>query len=334
MNKTAALLLAMPMLAASLAAQSWSLLLDNDILFGSDGEYTGGIQIGWMSDELNATREESFERGYIVGMSDLLTAIYPFDLGSMRRNGAISIQGTAITPRDTKSKTPVYNDVPYMGATSATFTLFIWNERLFHGVSLVVGAIGPISGAAFAQTTFHRAIGNTEPQGWDNQLGNRLLLQANYLVGARQYVHRFKGDHVLEWFNDFFADVGSLYVGAGGGSILRFGRNMPKNFAEMSGFFSRSLVRQLNPGSRTGTWGWDANIGIGVNALGYFYLYEASKAQGYEYDRPSAFLLGRIGIDLYYKNWQVAIEAYPSRSLDRYISSDNFGRVSLVWWIP
>lgn len=333
-NKRVLLLLALPVLAVSLAAQSWSVLLDNDILFGTDDAYTGGIQIGWMSNELNGTREDSFERSYIRGMSDLLTAIYPFDLGAMRRNGAVSLQGIAITPKDTKSSTPVYDDIPYMGATSASFSLFVWNERLFHELSFSVGAVGPASGAGTAQKALHRLIGNEEPQGWDNQLGNRLLLQAGYLLGSRSYVHRFYDHYTFEWFNSIFADAGSIYVDAGGGTVLRFGRNVPGNFVEVKGFFSHSLARQLNFDARRGTWGWDVALGVGVNALGYFYLYDASKELGYEYDRAMSFVSGYFGINVYYRNLQVALEAYRSRTLEHFIRAENFGRLSLVWWIP
>ena len=334
MNHRALLWLAIPVLAVSLAAESWSFRFDNDLLFGTDDAYTGGIQAGWMSNELNATREGSFEHDYIGGMSDLLTAIYPFDLGAMRRNGAISVQGVAITPKDTHSKTPVYDDIPYTGVTNAAFSFFIWNERLFHELSLGVGALGPASGAGFVQKTFHRAIGNEEPQGWDNQLGNRLLLQAGYRVGGRQYSRRFGEDYTLDWFDNFFADAGTIYVGTGIGTVVRFGRNVPRNFAEISGFFNRSLASQLNFDSRRGTWGWDVGLGAGINALGYFYLYEASNALGYEYDQPSSFFSGYFGINVYYQNVQVSLEAYRSRTLEHFIRSENFGRLSLVLWMP
>ena len=320
--------------AVPLSAQSWSLTLDNDFVFDSDGEYTGGIQAGWMSSEYNATRPGSFGHSYIRGMNDLLAGIYPFDLSGMKRSGAIGINGVAITPMDTHSKTPVYNDVPYMGEMSATFSFFIWDERHFHELSLSAGVIGPASGAAWMQKMFHRLIGNSEPQGWEHQLGNRLLLQAKYLKGTRQYTHRFSGNHILEWFNNFYADAGTLYVGAGAGTVVRFGRNVPRNFNEVSGFLSSSLVKQLELESREGTWGWDVGIGAGINAIGWFYLYEASKDLGYVYDRPSALLTGYFGVNVYYKNIQVSLEAYPSRPFERDFYVDSFGRLSMTCWLP
>lgn len=315
---------------ASLHAQSWSLQLDNDFVFGTDGEYTGGIQIGWMSSEYNATRPGSFERGY----DDLLTGVYPFDLSGMKRSGAIDIHGVAITPMDTQSKTPVYNDVPYMGMTSATFSLFIWNARYFHQLLFSAGATGPASGAGWTQKAFHRLIGNSEPQGWGNQLGNRLLLQAGYHGGTRQYTHRFSAHHTLEWFGNYYADAGTLFVCAGAGTVVRFGRNVPRNFKEVSGFLNSTIVRQLALESRKGRWGWDVDAGAGVNAIGWFYLYEASKGLGYEYDRPSALMTVYFGVNVYYENIQVALEAYPSRPLDRGLHTDSFGRLSMTWWLP
>ena len=231
------------------------------------------------------------------------------------------------------SKTPVYDDFPYIGMTSAAFSLFVWDDRHSHEFSLAVGVVGPASGAGFAQRTFHRLIGNEEPQGWDNQLGNRLL-QADYLLGARSYSRRFGDGYAFEWFNGVFAEAGSVYVGGGAGTVLHFGRNMPGNFAEISGFFSHSTAGQLNLENRRGRWGWDVDAGVGVNAIGYFYLYEASKTLGYEYARPSTYLTGYLGFNLYYENVQVGLEVYPSRPLERYVHPESFGRISVVWWVP
>jgi len=328
------MLLALMLLPTALRAQSLSASFDNDILFGSDGQYTGGVQIGWMSDELARAEQGSFAYGYIEGYSTILATLLPVTFEGMHRNGAVSIQGIAITPEDTTRKEPDYHDVPYMGATSAIFSLFVWDRRRFHEIQLAAGVIGPASGAGFSQKTFHKLIGNHAPEGWDNQLGNRLLLQAGYLYGICQYEKRLDGDYAFEWFNNLSASAGSGYVGAGAGSIVRLGRNMSGNFVTVSGFFSHSLARQLNAGAPRGGWGWDVNAGIVANALGYFYLYDAANKAGYDFEQPAAFLTGRLGADLYYRNVQLSLELYPSRPVDRYTHSNNFGRLNIVWWIP
>jgi lipid A 3-O-deacylase len=317
-----------------LMAQSWSFSAENDAFFSSDGGYTGGLQAGWMSDDLDHSRRGSFGDRYVSALNNFVETLSPFELGTRRRSGAISVRGMAVTPEDTKVEAPIYDDVPYMGVTTATFSLFIWDERLFHEIRMAVGVFGPASGAGFTQKAWHRAIGNDEPKGWGNQLDNRLVLQAGYGFGLRQYEHRFAGGHVFEWFNSFSADAGSGYVGADAGTVLRIGRNVPKNFVTINGFFNHTLARQLYLESCPNTLGWDVNIGVAANAIGYFYLYEESKGEGYDFDRPSAVLTGRLGADLYYKTLQLSLELLPSRSLDRFKRFNDFGRISVIWWIP
>jgi lipid A 3-O-deacylase len=317
-----------------LQAESWSFSIDNDMVFGSDDKYTGGFQIGWMSDELGESGNKNFAYRYADGMSDLLQTFLPFDFTGMRRNGAMSLQGVAVTPEDTDSREPVYDDVPYMGSTALSSSLFIWNERVFHEASITLGAVGPASGADKVQKAIHRFFGLDEPNGWDNQVGNRLLLQAGYTAGTRQYSHRFADAYDFEWFNSFSATAGSTYVGAGAGTAVRIGENVPANFVSINGIINRSLANQLNLGERSGTWGWSFNVGLFVDLIGYFYLYEYSKEHGYEWDRPTAVATGRVGFDLYYKTLQVSLELYPSRPIGEYVRSNYYGRLNLVLYVP
>lgn len=316
-----------------LQAQSWSFSVDNDLVFGSDDKYTGGFQIGWMSDERNASGEGSFTAHHIDGMSGLLRLFYPFDFSGMRRNGAISLQGIAVTPEDTERKTPDYDDVPYMGSTVVTSSLFVWNDRVFHEALITLGVIGPASGAEDVQKAIHRIFNIDEPQGWENQVGNRLVLQAGYIAGTRQYAGRL-GDCSFEWFNSLAANAGSSYAGVGAGSAVRIGENVPANFVSINGIINRSLANQLTPGTRSGTWGWSLDVGLFVDLIGYFYLYEYSKEHGYEWDRPPAVVTGRLGFDVYYKTLQVALELYPTRPVGEYIRSNYYGRLNIVLYVP
>jgi lipid A 3-O-deacylase len=317
-----------------LSAQSWSVAVDNDNILNSDDHYTGGIQIGWMSNEFSDSMPGSFEHRFIGGISALAGALSPFEFDHMKRNGAISVKGIAITPEDTDSEAPVYDDVPYVGATSATGSLFLWDERLFHEVQLAVGVLGPASGAESAQKGIHRLFRIDEPRGWDNQLSNRLLVQTGYLFGIRQYSGRFAGNYTFEWFNNFNAAAGSIYAGAGAGTALRLGENLPGNFISTSGIFTQSLAEQLNVNDRSGTLGWDVNLAFEVNTIGYFYIYEASKEQGYDFDRPSTIVTGRLGFDLFYETYQLSFSLHPARPIDELIRSNYFARAVVVWWIP
>jgi len=317
-----------------LSAQSWSFSIDNDLIFGSDDKYTGGFQIGWMSDELNASEAGSFQRGFVSGMSALLTSLVPFDLSGMKRSGALSLQGIAVTPEATDRTEPVYDDVPYMGSTALTASLFVWDEKVFHEALVTLGVIGPSSGAEEVQKGLHRLFRIAEPKGWDNQVPDRLLLQAGYVVGVRQYAGRLADRYTFEWFNSLSAYAGSSYVGAGGGTAVRIGENMPENFVTISGIVNRSLAHQLNLETRRGVWGWSVNFGLFADAVGYFYLHEYARDHGYTFDMPSTLMTGLFGVDLYYGRMRVSLELYPSRPVGEYVRSNYFGRLNLVFRMP
>ncbi len=324
----------MIVLTLPLRSESWSFSVDNDWVFGSDDKYTGGFQIGWMSDEYNQSEKRSFSYKYVSAMSDMLRLFYPFDFSGYRRNGAFSLQGVAITPEDTQSTAPVYDDVPYMGSTALTSSLFVWNDKVFHEAQVTLGIIGPASGAGDVQKAIHNLLGLDEPQGWSNQVGNRLLFQAGYVAGTRQYASRFAEKYDFEWFNSLSVNAGSGYVGAGGGTAVRIGQNIPANFIAISGVVNRSLADQLNLGSRPDSLGWSINAGLFVDLIGYFYLYEWSTEHGYTYEQSPVVLTGRLGFDLYYKNFQVSLELYPSRPAGEYINANFYGRMNLVYYIP
>jgi len=318
----------------TLHAQSWSFSIDNDMIFGSDDKYTGGFQVGWMSDALGESEKGSFQYGYVKGMSDLLRAVYPFELSGMKQSGAISLQGIAITPEDTNETEPVYDDVPYMGSTALTASLFIWNENIFHEALITLGIMGPSSGAESVQKGLHRFFRIDEPKGWDNQVPDRLLFQTGYVMGTRQYAGRVAERYTFEWFNSLSVNAGSSYVGAGGGTAVRIGENVPKNFVTISGIVNRSLANQLNLEARKGRLGWSVNLGLFADVIGYFYLHEYAKQHGYDFEMPTTIITGLLGFDLYYETLRASLELYPSRPIGQYVRSNYFGRLNLVLEIP
>ena len=91
----------------------------------------------------------------------------------------------------------------------------------------------------------------------------------------------------------------------------------------------------MSTGRHAGTWGWSVDLGIFVDFIGYFYLYEWSTKHGYEYDRTPTVVTAQISFDLYYKNFQVSFELYPSSPLGESLESYNdYGRVNLIYYVP
>lgn len=314
-----------------LHAETWSFVTDNDIVFNSDDVYTGGANIAWTGDELNQSAPESFDHAYTGFISRTLSRLFPVDFEGKRLNGSINLQEMIITPKDINETDPVYDDVPYAGILALNFSLFAWNHREFEEFRVSLGVIGPLSGAEHIQKGIHTITGSVKPMGWHNQLDNHPFVGLNYLRGIRHYEYDFSNGTRVEWFNSYNADIGNMFIGAGGSTLLRYGKHIPDNFNSNGSLMTSSFNHHLGFASRAKAPGWAVNVGLSIAGIGYFYFYDESERLGYEYSRSRWGISGRVGLDLYLDNWQISAEIYPTRTAARESLSSSWGRLTLTW---
>ncbi len=312
-----------------LYSQIFSVAIDNDYVFDSDDHYTGGMQVGWMSD----TYDDNISNLYVSSMRNMVSLLKIADFEGKRQNGSINLQEIIITPQDLSASEPLYNDVPYAGILVANFSYFLWETSMFEEYKISLGAVGSYSGAQELQQAVHKVIGESGSKGWDNQIGNRVLLQAGYIKGIRQYEKNLSGGMGFEWFNNYFLDVGNIYTGVGAGSIVRYGYNMPKNFAQTGSLLNSSQNDQLNLDTYDKNWGWSLNAGVAVDGVGYSYLYEEAKQHGYDVDRFRIIPRGQLGIDFYKRDLRLSVELFPFGPTTSSFRSNSFGRIALTWQI-
>ncbi len=319
-----------------LFGDTYTFSTDNDIVFNSDNGYTAALYLSWMGDEYKESQKDSFTYNYTSALSTLINYLPYVDLYGKRLNSTISLQEMIITPTELNSTKPNYDDVAYSGTLGFHFSLYAWNKDEFDQFRISTGVVGPLSGAEQIQTYIHKITGSTEPKGWDNQLDNHFFLNFGYLKGYKSYTKEFSGDIRLEWFNSGFADLGNYYIGAGGGTLLRFGQNMPYNFNVLSTLMSVSSANQINFKSRSDNLGWAINMGVYANYIAYLYTLEASKRAGNQEDiselTNTKMLTGKLSLDIFYENLQASLEIYPTRA--EYDSSDaaSWGRINFTWY--
>ena len=213
----------MAILSQNAIADIWSVSIDNDVVFDSDDSYTGAFIVTWTGDEYSRAEEGSFTRSYTSFMSGM-ASWFPFsDFKGKKRNATIALQEFIITPDDINETEPVYDDVPYSGTLALHFSLYVWDEQEIENYRISAGVVGPRSGAEQLQRNLHKIIGANDPKGWDNQLGTHYALNFGYLRGIKHYIKPYANGMRLEWASSYFADIGNYYVGAGGGSVVRFG---------------------------------------------------------------------------------------------------------------
>jgi hypothetical protein len=145
------------------------------------------------------------------------------------------------TPEDLSATVISRNDVAYAGALLGVSTWYAYDDRRFRGLELVLGVLGPGSGAADVQAAVHRATGSEVPQGWVNQLRNRPLLSVGYTLKQKLLEARAGG-----WQVDVAVDgqayAGNLYALAGARAAVRLGYNLPGGFLYTPGKLGATMI--------------------------------------------------------------------------------------------
>jgi hypothetical protein len=110
-----------------------------------------------------------------------------------------------ITPNDLSVTKYQSDDYPYSGALFFTHTLYSYNpeKKYDFQTELIAGVLGPLSLAKPTQTLVHNIENFQKPMGWDNQIGNDVLLNIN-----------FTAEKQLAASNDGFAEL------IGGGQVF------------------------------------------------------------------------------------------------------------------
>lgn len=122
---------------------------------------------------------------------------------------ALSLQQNGFTPEDLTKSEIDSTDRPYAGTLTLSYiqSSFITDRNWKYTTAFRFGFSGPIAMVEKTQKGIHKATGGTIPQGWDNQIGNSLILQ--YAVnGEKQFLTGFK--HIRLGLGAY-AEVGSFY---------------------------------------------------------------------------------------------------------------------------
>jgi len=217
---------------------TFSIMFENDLFGGRDNQYTNGLQVGWLSPDLNHYEEERrLPRWFLP-----IVARMPFINKPNQQHNVGFVLGQQIyTPEDTQTRALVADDRPYAGWLYGGVAFISKNERSLDTVELQLGAIGPASLAEQAQELIHDLRDLPNPQGWDNQLDDEPGVALIY-----EHKHRLLRDaDPGGWGYDFILQgggvVGNVYTQVSAGGELRMGWNVP-------GDYGTSIIR---PGGDT-----------------------------------------------------------------------------------
>ncbi len=129
----------------------------------SDQYYTSGLRLGFVSgtDQVPAFLQNAANKVWGDGVQRV----------------SLDISQSIFTPRDTQSANPPQRDRPYAGILGVTGSLIHDTGSARTVLAVMVGVIGPGSGAEQTQNGFHNLIGDTPNKGWSTQLRNEGLFE-------------------------------------------------------------------------------------------------------------------------------------------------------------
>jgi hypothetical protein len=207
--------------------RTFTVYLENDVVTGTDREYTNGIKFTWISRDLTNYRENPHIPKWSYAVIDHLPFVRE---PGFTRNVSISFGQNIYAPEDLERTDLILDQRPYAGITYLAVGFHSKNSRRMDTLEIDFGILGPHSYAEEVQENWHEWIDTTDPKGWHNQLKDEPILNVFY---ERKW--KILGSTNLEGFGyDFIPHVGcslgNSFTGANFGGQFRFGWNLPNDF--------------------------------------------------------------------------------------------------------
>lgn len=149
-----------------------NLSLDNDLWgSGNDRHYTHGTQLSYATN--------TYQPRWLLDAASLM----PFYESNDDTRLVWTLGQKIYTPSDLTRSDLIVDDRPYAGWLYASLGL-VTDHRAAHRhvdqLELIVGLVGPDSGAESVQRRVHKWTNSEIPQGWGNQLDDELTLGLSY----------------------------------------------------------------------------------------------------------------------------------------------------------
>jgi hypothetical protein len=282
--------------ALSLEADSVSFAFYNDFFAGSDGHFTNGGSLRWLEDQ-----EDKNDNRYTKSLLSLAEKLsFPVD-SSKHYNAGVNLEQMIITPDNTELESVQYDDFPYAGYLALSTSLFEWDNNNFTEYSVELGIMGKYSGAGFVQTTFHKMIGSSKPEGWDTQLGTLFTLNLLLQHGVKSWEGKLGESLESDWFNHYGATLGNFNTSAFAGSVIRIGQNYVHNFNAHYPYLKDESNLLPSDTLKHGI-GWSLSLGFESKVLVYSAILDRGVSEGYDTHKNVLNALIHISESIYYNH--------------------------------
>lgn len=193
-----------------------SLVIENDVLAGSDRNYTNGVRVSWLS----GTRESSGFAQKISGPGSNAKVRHGFALGQ-----------SIFTPNNLDAERRLPDQHPYAGWLYGEYSWLIQQRDIIDHFTLQAGIVGPSAGAEWAQNEFHSIIDSEKANGWDNQIDDEAGVGVSYDRKLRALANFGIGGMSVDITPSFGLSLGNIYTNARVGLMVRIGNDLRNDFS-------------------------------------------------------------------------------------------------------
>jgi len=202
--------------------------LENDVWLKRDDGYTNGLQLGWISPQLDGGRRSGF-LSFLGRLNNriLKDGVRKSDkVSAEKRYAAFSLYQGMFTPQNLSRPEVIPDDRPYAGLLAVYVHLVMVSPTSQKVFGLTAGLVGPHSLAEKAQTWLHETFDWTRPMGWSNQLRDEPVFDLWYGRNWLFYHGSGEGHNFLYGGKaGLNAQLGNLLTSAGGFLELGLGWN-------------------------------------------------------------------------------------------------------------
>jgi hypothetical protein len=311
------------------ADEAFTLTVENDIVTGSDSNYTNGIGLTWVSRDLKTYDEEDLNRKWGRFWSFLP---YVSDEGATKY-ASWSLVQEMHTPDDIRNPNPPTDDQPYAGILYVDSVLYARKERWAHAWQLKLGVVGPSSHAEGVQKNVHKAVDADAPKGWHTQLGDEPIVNVGFTAAhllAEGNVGKSASWRIIPVAS---AGLGNYFTGVGLGLYGEVGWNLVEvlgGSALRSGFNAASTVG-AGP-----VHGWSVSFSGGLGGYGvahYLPLDGTVFRSSRSVDSKPFVGMATFGITVRNRGLVLGLAAtYFSDTFKTQRNRPEFGTLSLSWY--
>ncbi|MBY5991514.1 lipid A deacylase LpxR family protein [Ferrimonas balearica] len=191
-------------------AGSWYWMMDNDVVLQTDGDYTNGLFLGYYS------KPDAPLPRWMSPFADGLTGGINY--------WQLDLAQKMWTPSDLDEEEQDATERPYAGTLTLSLALGKLQADRDDQYRLLLGVVGPASGAEAVQRVTHKWFGSTAPDGWDDQIENTPLIQLGWERNQRLW--RSDGPRQWDWALHPRVLGGNLASEVALGTTLSFGTDL------------------------------------------------------------------------------------------------------------